>query len=158
MPSPQATHGFSLVEALVASVIAATALVGAVHLIAAGATQALAARRATTARALAQSKLEHLRSLAWSYDADGARLTSSDLSLSPASSLTEDVDGFFERLDRFGATAAPDVVPHYRRRWAILPLAGDPDTLVLRVCVLSTGRGASDWPEACVWTIRTRRP
>lgn len=158
MPAHNASQGFSLVEALVASLIAATALVGAVHLIAAGATQSLAARRATTARALAQSKLEHLRSLAWGYDADGAPLTSSDLSLSPAASLTEDSDGFVERLDRFGATAGPEVVPHYRRRWAILPFAGDPDTLTLGVCVLSTSRGASEQPEACVWTIRTRRP
>lgn len=158
MLAHRSSRGFTLVEALVAALLVATALVGAVHLVSVGAAQSLSARRATTARVLAQSKLEHLRALAWRYDPDGAPLSSGDLSVSPARALKEDSAGFFDRLDRFGTSVAADALSHYRRRWAITLLGGDPDTLLLRVCVFDASAGPSGHPDACVWTIRTRRP
>lgn len=149
-----ASAGFSLVEALVACFVAATAIVAFAHLVALAAEQTVSARRAAAARALAQSKIEELRAEAWTYDAAGVRVSSGALAASPDSTLTADTAGFVDRLDRFGA-AMEEGVPHYRRRWSVAPLdAADPDTLTLQACVLTT----RDAPDACVWTLRTRRP
>jgi len=153
-PSP----GFALVEALIAALLVATAVVGLTHLVTVGLTQALRTRQSAAALTLAQAKLEELRGLTWHFDADGTRVSSPELAASPPSTLLQDLDGWVERLDRFGAPGAPGEVTPYQRRWAIALFdAADLDTLVLQVCVFTTGRpGAA--ADACVWTLRTRKP
>lgn len=148
-------RGFSLVEALIASLLAATAIVMLVQLAATGARQAAGARRAGAARALAQSKLEELRSLTFAYDAGGAPVGSPRLALSPDAALVEDHAGFVETLNRDGGLAWAGETPHFTRRWAIRPFEGDRNTLVLQVCVYPP---REPFPDACVWTIRTRMP
>lgn len=159
LPSP---GGFSLIEALIASVLVASALVGLAHLIVIGAQQALNSRRATSALTIAQSKLEHLRRVPWTYAPDGARVSSIDLTESPPQSLEDDSAGYVEYLDAFGEVVRPggEVLPEYVRRWAIVPLAsGGRDTLVLRVCVFTISAGVPErTPAACVSAIRTRKP
>lgn len=148
-------RGFSLVEALIASLLVATAIVMLVQLAATGARQAASARRASAARALAQSKLEELRSLTFTYDTGGAPLGSPGLALSPDAALVEDHAGFVETLNRHGRTTSAGEAPHFMRRWAIRPFEGDRETLVLQVCVYAAWEPFAD---ACVWTLRTRMP
>lgn len=153
-----ASRGFSLIEALIASLLVAGAVVGLTHLITAGAAQAFLSRRSSTALTLAQAKLEELRGLTWRFDAAGVRVSSPLLTTSPPRTLLQDHEGHVDRLDRFGAITAVDEAAHYRRRWAIAPLdATDPDTLVLQVCVFAAGSSGAA-ADACVWTIRTRKP
>lgn len=170
-------RGFSLLETLIAASLVAVAVVAIAHLVAIGAEQTSAGRRAMTATVAAQSKLEQLRSLTWSYAADGAPLsdlstdTAADppspaggtgLSLSPPRTLVEDIAGYVDYLDDLGGLA-PDVDagdrPQLVRRWAISLLdASDPHTLILQVCVYrwrAAGRTDTQ-PEACLWTVRTR--
>ena len=156
--SPYPSRGFSLIEALMASLLVAIAVVGLAHLLAIGVAQTFTTRQSATALTLAQAKLEQLRSLVWRFDADGSRVSSAHLALSPALTLFQDHDEYLEKLDRFGAPGPPDQAPHYRRRWAITPLDPlDADTLVLQVCVSSIGVGGGA-TDACVWTLRTRTP
>jgi len=156
--SDHRSRGFSLIEALVASLLVAIAVVGLAHLVTVGVAQAFMTRQSATALTLAQAKLEQLRGLEWRFDVKGARVGSAQLETSPPSALLEDHDGYVEALDRFGTLSPPGETPHFRRRWAIAPLtAPDPDTLRLQVCVYSTGRpGAA--ADICVWTVRTRKP
>ena len=151
------SRGFALIEALVAALLVATAIVGLTQLLAVGLAQSARTRQSTMALTLAQAKLEELRSLAWHFDAGGARVSSADLSASPPTTLTHDVDGWVERLDRFGAPGAPEAATHYWRRWAIAPVAADVDTLALHVCVFTSAR-PGDAAHACTWAIRTRKP
>ena len=152
------SRGFALVEALIAALLVATAVVGLTQLVTVGLAQSLRTRQSETALTLAQAKLEELRSLAWLFDAGGGRVSSPQLGTSPPTTLVQDVDGWVETLDRFGAAGAPVDVTHYRRRWAIGLLdAADLDTLVLQVCVFTDGRPGVI-ADACVWTVRTRKP
>jgi hypothetical protein len=152
------SRGFSLIEALIASLLIAIAVVGLAHLVTVGVAQAFTTRQSATSLTLAQSKLEELRGLTWRFDADGTRVSSPQLAAAPPSALSQDHDGYVEKLDRFGAPGPPDEAPHYRRRWAIAPLdALDADTLVLQVCVSSIG-AAGGPAVVCVWTLRTRKP
>jgi type II secretory pathway pseudopilin PulG len=152
-------RGFSLVEALIASLLIATAVVGLAQLVALAARQSLASRQAASALSIAQAKLEQLRRAAWTYDAAGGRVSSGVLSVSPLQSLREDADGYVDFLDVFGQVVAPPVaVAHFARRWAIAPLAPvDVDTLLLQVCVFA-GPPFDGTPAACVAGIRTRQP
>jgi type II secretory pathway pseudopilin PulG len=155
---PSHLRGFALVEALVAALIVATAVVGLTHLVTVSLAQSLRTRQSTAALTLAQAKLEDLRGLAWHFDGNGARVSSVDLAFSPATTLTENVDGWLDRLDRFGAPGAPDDGTHYWRRWAVLPVdAADHDTLVLQVCVFTSVR-PGEAADACTWALRTRKP
>jgi hypothetical protein len=151
------SRGFALIEALVAALLVATAIAGLTQLLAIGLAQSARTRQSTMALTLAQAKLEELRSLSWHFDAGGARVSSADLSASPPTTLTHDVDGWVERLDRFGAPGAPEAATHYWRRWAIAPVAADVDTLALHVCVFTSAR-PGDAAHACSWSIRTRKP
>ena len=150
--------GFTLVETLVATVLACTAVAGVAQLGVIAVAQSAAVQRDAVALWLAQSKIEDLRSRTWSFDSAGARLSDSAMTLSPPDTLAADTFGFVEYLDRFGepvtATAAT-----FHRRWAIgLVEPTDADTLRLQACVLtreSLLRGAR--PAICVSTVRTRR-
>ncbi len=147
-----------LLEALIAALLVAIAVVGLSHLVTVGAAQAFRTRESSTSLTLAQAKLEELRGRAWRFDITGGRASSPQLATSPPLTLLQDHEAYLERLDRFGAPSWRDDVPHYRRRWAVAPHdSADPDTVVLQVCVFSAGR-ATAAAEACVWTIRTRKP
>lgn len=137
--------GFTLVEAVVAIAIVSIAMMGFAQLLSRGARQADTNRRALTAIVAAQSKLEELTAAPWTKaEADSLRI-------SPPGSLFEDVSGYRETLDAGGAIA-------FVRRWAISPMEpSEPGTLILQVCVFGYGAGHPA-PEACVSTIRTRRP
>ncbi|MGH9174488.1 MAG: type IV pilus modification PilV family protein, partial [Vicinamibacterales bacterium] len=156
------TGGFSVVEALVASCLVASAIVGLAHLVAIGAEQSLASRRATSALTIAQSKLEQLRRVEFAYAGDGSRVTSTALALSPLQSLQADTPGHVDHADAFGEIVSPlgPIAPDFSRRWAVLALSGDPDTLVLHVCVFVVrGPSVRDVnPAACTSAIRTRKP
>ena len=159
--SPRANYGFTLVETVVAAALVATAVVVLAHLVALGAEQGAGNRHALAAMIAAQSKLEELRSLSWTYALDGTPLSDAGLSPSPLRSLFEDAPGYAEFLDDAGAIVPEgdaDSWPVLVRRWAILPLVpADTDTVVLQVCVFRAGR-AREHPEACVSAVRTRKP
>jgi type II secretory pathway pseudopilin PulG len=150
--------GFTLVEALVATVLVCTAIGGIAQLGVIAAAQSAAVQRDAVALWLAQSKIEDLRSRPWSFDSAGARLSDSTLTLSPPDTLLVDTSGFVEYLDRFGepVTASAAV---FHRRWAIdLVETSDADTLRLQACVLTRESMLRGTPPAiCVSTVRTRR-
>lgn len=156
--SPPLEHGFSLIEAIVASLLIAISVAGLAQLVTVGVRQAATSQQSAQALTMAQAKLEELRTRTWRFTAAGVRVSSGELSLSPSSSLTEDAEGYFALLDRFGAPTAD--APHYRLRWAVSAFEpGDPDTLLLQVCAFTPGRGAAPaGADACVSTIRTRKP
>lgn len=137
----RAGHGFTLVEALVAATLVATAVVVLAHLAAIGTRQSAQNRRTLTALVAAQGKLEQLRAVVWSYTDGGGGLTPS-----PPRSLVQDYAGFVDE--------AGDMV----LRWLVAAVEpSDPNTMILQVCAY-TSHHADRPPEACVSTIRTRRP
>ena len=150
--------GFTLVEALVATVLVCTAVAGLAHLGFAAMVQSAVVEREAVALWLAQSKLEELRASEWIFDAAGMRRSADALAPSPADALTRDTGGYVDAFDRFGEPVPLGVAAAHRRRWAIsLVDPADPDTLLLQACVLP--RDASDAgirPDACVATIKTR--
>ena len=152
-----AARGFSLVEALVASLLVVVAVSVLAHLLAAGARRTFDDRRTAAAATLAHARLEELRSAPWRFAADGSRISDASLALAPPETLTTDRPGYFDALDRDGSPVTGDETPHFVRRWSIgLVDAVDPDTLLLKVCVFP-GREAR-LADACVWGIRTRKP
>lgn len=155
--------GFSLLEALVASLLIGSAVVGLAHLVAIGAEQSLGSRRAASAVAMAQSKLESLQRAPFRFEPDGTRASSAALAASPPQSLTQDTAGFVESLDAFGLVVLPSSGARvdYVRRWAIAPLTpGDPDTALIQVCTfVARGPAMRDpMPAACSSLVRTRAP
>lgn len=155
-------NGFTVIEVLVAAGLVAATLVGLAHLVAVGAQRSAASRRSAGALAAAHGKLEELRAAPWTFASDGGRVNGVALSTSPPDSLDRDSVGFVDYLDAFGQTlpaSSGEPELEFVRRWSINPLAtGDLDTLILRVCVVSSAaaRAASALPEACVATVRTR--
>jgi prepilin-type N-terminal cleavage/methylation domain-containing protein len=155
MTSQATERGFTLIEALIASAIFAAVVIGLAQLLTIALTQSARARDVLIALTLAQSKLEYLRSLAWEFDVNGARVSSGELATTPLDSHSSDEPPYVETLDRFGAPVADDSLPFFTRRWSIAADEADPDTLLFRVCVFSARAQES---PACVWTARTRRP
>lgn len=148
---PPHTAGFTLVETIVAAALVASAVVVLAQLVALGAEQSASNRHALRAMIAAQSKLEELRALAWTFAPDGTPLSDAGLSPSPPGSLFESTTGYTEYLDDAGLL----------RRWGIQPLVpADSDTLILQVCVYRAASAASAHrqPEACVSAVRTRKP
>jgi type II secretory pathway pseudopilin PulG len=143
------SRGFSLVEALVAVTIAATAVVSLSQLLLLAAGQTVDVRRRAAALMLAQGKLDELRSLSWSFAVDGTRLSDPQLSASPDDALLVDRAGYVDAVDG------------YVRRWAVSPFEStDADTLVLRACVYARGREAAGSlvaADACVVGLLVRR-
>lgn len=132
--------GFTLVETLVATALVIVAAAGLAQLVALGNRQAARTRDAFEALAAAQARLEALRAAPWSH-ADPATGTA----LAPGGSLSTDTPGYVERAARLLV------------RWEIQrvdPLDGN--VLGLRVC--ASDPAAPSTPEACVFSIRTRRP
>jgi len=148
-------RGFTLVEVLAAVAILTAALLSLAPLLGAALKASREAERATVASALAVERIEQLRSLAWGFDEDGqpAGDTTTDLSgpqpsgagtglaASPPGTLDRDVPGFVDYLAGdgrwLGRGSRPPPGTAYVRRWAVVPLAADPDNgRVLEVVVL----------------------
>jgi prepilin-type N-terminal cleavage/methylation domain-containing protein len=148
--------GFTLVEVVIAMGLLTAVSLGVAQLFAASTRANLAARTRTTTTAMAEQKLEQIRSLTWGFDIAGQGLPVSDtttnlsvypftqngsgLNPSPSDSLEQNSAGFFDFVDAAGnwvgtggnipGTAA------YLRRWSITPLPTNPNnTLVIQVLV-----------------------
>lgn len=163
-----------LVETVVAAAVLIATLAGVAQLFVQSARTAMESRRAPIVLAAAESKLEQLLALAWTYDAGGAPLsdrasdTSADppapaggtgLSISPADSLTRASPGYMDYLDAsggsLGTTPVAGVV--FARRWLIQP-GPSLDVLQLRVCVNRVSGAEPELPpEVCLGTARARR-
>src|SRR5205807_2833368 len=115
-----ASHGFSLVEVLIALTVLVVAI-GTLAGVAVLASRAnTAARMTSVATLVAAEKLEQLRALAWGFDASGRPLsdTTTDLTVSPPAagggvgltpsprdSLTQNTPGYCDFLDAAGRPA-----------------------------------------------------
>ena len=145
---PRDDVGFTLVEALMAVGLLATAVVGVVQLFAVGTAAVGAAGDTTVETVLAAQKVQQLAALTWAFDRAGQRVsdTTGDTTvwperagggtgLSPSllDALDHDTPGYVDYVDRLGHTVAPaDAL--YTRRWAIRPAAVEPlDTVVIDV-------------------------
>src|SRR5262245_32776563 len=95
-------HGFSLVEALIAIAITATAFTAAAQLLMQASAATRRARLLTRAALLASSKMEELESLPYGVSEDGADVQDDRLAESPDRSLTEDLPDYCEWLDSAG--------------------------------------------------------
>src|SRR5262245_48678699 len=166
MRSPHHTSpvlGFALLEVVLTSAIATTIAAGACVVLAMTIRASHHARVRTVATMVAARKMEELRSLAWTHistSAPAISMSSSDVTTdlsndpatddgpgllrSPAGTLTSNIVGYVDYLDANGcwighgpSAPAPAV---YVRRWAVRPLASDPDnTLVFEVVAGTRG-------------------
>jgi hypothetical protein len=178
--------GFSLLEVVVATSIMAGALLVLGQMLGLAITNNQLARRLTYATVLAEQKMEQLRGLSWGVDSLGLSVSDTNtdtaspvesptggtgLSASPSGTLTRNTDGWVDYLDRFGNVLGGGTSLRsktaYIRRWAIEPLAANPDnTVVIHVLVTTRyGRGVADapgstilWPdEARLVSVKTRK-
>ena len=150
------SKGFSLVEVIISMGLLTTMSLGVAQLFAASTTANRVSRASTSTIALAEQKMEQLRSLSWGFDLQGQGLPVSDtttdlatyphgsngngLNPSPSGTLNENVAGYVDFLDAAGnwvgtGTTAP-ANAMFVRRWAIVPLPTNPNnTLVFQVLV-----------------------
>jgi type II secretory pathway pseudopilin PulG len=150
------SKGFSLVEVIISMGLLTTMSLGVAQLFAASTNANRVSRNSTSTIALAEQKMEQLRSLSWGFDLQGQGLPVSDtttnlavyphradgsgLNPSPSGTLSENTAGYVDFLDVQGnwvgtGTAAP-ANAMYVRRWAIVPLPTNPNnTLVFQVLV-----------------------
>ncbi|HEU4927060.1 MAG TPA: prepilin-type N-terminal cleavage/methylation domain-containing protein [Vicinamibacterales bacterium] len=150
--------GFSLVEVVVSMAILTTVSLGVAQLFAASTNANRVAHDRTSTTAMAEQKMEQLRSLDWGFDLQGQGLPVTDtttnlaeyphrdngsgLNPSPNDTLLKNTAGFVDYLDANGAWVGtgdePTAGAAYIRRWAIIPLPTNPNnTLVLQVLVTS---------------------
>lgn len=177
--------GFSLIEALVATMLLATALTTLAQLFAMSTRSNLGARSTTYTAVLAQQKIEELRALTWGFDAQGLPISDTatnlavspeaaaggtGLSPSPAGTLGQNTNGYVDYVDQFGAKLGGGTSPPnnavYIRRWSVEPLPSNPNnTLILQVLVTrNSNRGAANngagnvLPEETrLVTVKTRK-
>ncbi len=166
---------------MVATALLAGAVVTLAQLTSIAARSNASSRQATYAAVLATQKLEQLRGLAWGVDAQGVPVSDlttdtaladapdggTGLSPSPGGSLLANTAGWVDYVDRDGETlgggARPPGGTAYIRRWAVQPLAANPDTLVIQVLVMPRRDAGAGQPalgrrpgQARVVTLRTR--
>ena len=113
-------EGFTLAEVLTAMALLVIAALSTAQLFAATAAAIRVARMKTSAATLAAARLEMLR-------IDPAPV------LSPSDSLDRDSAGFAEFLDADGRPAAAGAA--FVRRWAVEPMPGAENVLVVQVLV-----------------------
>jgi prepilin-type N-terminal cleavage/methylation domain-containing protein len=188
----QARHppsaGFTLVEVLVALALLVSMALGVAQVIAASTRAVQQSRAHAAAVILAAAKMDELRSLAWTFEpaVDGvAAVHRSDrdtdvshpdhppggagLSASPDDALSVNTAGCVDYLDASGRWVGNDREPPpdaaFIRRWAVRPLAEDPErTLVLQVLVITVRDArarAGGWSQrrgsdALLVSVRTR--
>ncbi len=150
------SRGFSLVEVLVAMGLLTAVSLGVAQLFALSTRANVIAKSQTSTTAMAEQKLEQLRSLTWGFDLAGQGLPVSDtttnltvtpptqdgsgLNPSPVDSLEQNTAGFVDFVDGAGAWVGAGTTPPatavYIRRWSIQPLPTNPNnTLVIQVLV-----------------------
>ncbi len=150
------SRGFSLVEVMIAMGLLTIVSLGVAQLFAVATRANQVAKGQTSTTALAEQKLEQLRSLTWGYDTEGQGLPVSDTSTnlavdpptanggglnpSPSDSLATSQTNYVDYLDgngqyvATGTTIPPEAV--YVRRWSIQPLPTNPNnTLIVQVLV-----------------------
>ena len=164
MPGTRSTHGgagFTLIEVLIASALAAAIATGIAHLIAVALDSGRKAKEQTFTAALALSKLEQLRSLPWTYepgsDAPPMPRSDSELSPTPPGTLSANVSPYVDYLDDrggwLGGGTSPPPRAAFVRRWSVQTAAAAPDTtLILSVLVTSV---AQDHSRGGIWTARS---
>ena len=153
-------RGFSLLEALVATTILTVAVVSLAQVVATATRANLLARTSGLASLFATQKMEQLRALAWTFDADGTATSDvtsggTGLSPSPPDALARDVSGYADQLDASGRIVIDAASAVFIRRWAITPLPSHPDTLVIQVSV-----GRNGFPNAAgarLVSVKTRK-
>lgn len=149
-------RGFSLIEVVISMGLLTTVSLGVAQLFAVSTKANRTARNQTSAVALAEQKIEQIRSLSWGFDLNGQGLpvtdtttnlavyphtnTGSGLNPSPSDALLVNRDGFVDYLDANGVWVGTGGTPPgnaaYIRRWAIVPLPTNPNnTLVIQVLV-----------------------
>lgn len=154
--SSNRSRGFSLVEVIIAMGLLTAVSLGVAQLFAVSANANRHARHETSTSALAEQKMEQIRSLSWGFDLDGVGLPVSDtttnlavyphtadgpgLNPSPANTLEQNVPRYVDFLDATGAWVGTGVIPPagsaFVRRWAIVPLPTNPNnTIVIQVLV-----------------------
>jgi type II secretory pathway pseudopilin PulG len=161
MSSLRSTRGFTLIETVVATGILVTALAGLAQLMVLSAHLTRQASASGMALAAAQDKLESLRGLAFTFDAEGVPITSPGLQRSPAESLDADLAPAVDWIDARGESVAAVGAASYARRWRISTVADAiPDAIAIEVCVFKTPAAGlhSESADACLATIRTRQP
>src|SRR6266542_1375523 len=150
------SDGFSLMEVVVSIGLLTVMSLGVAQLFATSTRANLIARGSTSTTALAEQKMEQLRSLTWGFDDQGQGLPVTDttsniavspmtqngsgLNPSPADSLERNVPGYVDYLDAggnwIGTGADVPGAAVYIRRWSIQPVPTNPNnTLVLQVLV-----------------------
>src|SRR5687768_2254309 len=113
------SRGFSLTEVIIAMGLLTTVSLGVAQVFALTARANYVARGQTSTTAMAEMKMEQLRSLTWGFDTEGQGLPVSDtttnlatdpsstggsgLNPSPAASLTQNTAGYVDFLDANGA-------------------------------------------------------
>ena len=148
--------GFSLAEVLISMGILTAVSLGVAQLFAVSTRANLVARGQTSTTAMAEQKLEQLRSLTWGFDTAGQGLpvsdTSSNLAVDPptqsggglnpytVASLDLNTAGYVDFLDANGQYVGTGTTPPgtaaFIRRWSVRPLPTNPNnTLVLQVLV-----------------------
>ena len=154
--SSNGAGGFSLAEVLISMGILTAVSLGVAQLFAISTRANLVARGQTSTTALAEQKMEQLRSLTWGFDPEGQGLPVSDTSTnlavdppaptgaglnpSPLDSLEQNTPGYVDYLDANGTPVgtgmtAPGTAA-FIRRWSIRPLPTNPNnTLVFQVLV-----------------------
>jgi hypothetical protein len=142
------SRGFSLVEALIATMVMVAGIVGLAALYDVAIRTNAAARTATVASMLAVDRMEQLRSAP--FVIGGVRPTPS-----PSGTLSANIDGFCDFLDAKSNPARADVAT-YVRRWAVTPLPSDPDNaIVLQVVAFAIARPTD---RVQLVTVKARRP
>jgi prepilin-type N-terminal cleavage/methylation domain-containing protein len=155
MCARRSERGFSLIEALIALAITATAFTAAAQLLMQASAATRRARLVTRAAILARSKMEELESLVYAVGEDGADVEDAGLSESPEGSLVENLPEYCEWFDSWGRPAGNGARPpgaSFARRWSVRALDDSGNTLALQV-VVTTGVGP---PLATLTTVRSR--
>lgn len=150
------SRGFSLVEVIISMGLLTVISLGVAQLFSISIKANMAAKSRTSTTALAEQKMEQIRSLTWGFDLAGQGLPVSDTSTnlavyphtasgaglnpSPSDSLEKNTAGFVDFLDANGVWVGTGTTPPenavYVRRWSITPLPTNPNnTLVIQVLV-----------------------
>jgi type II secretory pathway pseudopilin PulG len=174
--------GFALLEVLITAGLVVAVAAGASHILAIAVRVSHGARVRTMASMLAAEKIEQLRSLTWSHvttSAPAISISSSDFTTdlsndpatdsgpgllpSPPATLEANVAGYVDYVDGagrwVGAGGSPPSSAVYIRRWAVRPLASDPENiLVFQVVVTTrTPRGVVSPDAAHLASIEARK-
>ena len=120
------TSGTSLIEAIVATAVVATAIATLAGLLSLAAHTVMLGRDRTLAAIHAQAKLESLRA------------SRASMAASPSDALTHNVSGWSEFLDMDGRRAGHDAGyagAVFVRRWQATPVPGRPGLMIIVVVV-----------------------